>query len=60
MSNPGLSGHPTLDEWIAIKADGRIAVKTGKVDIGQRISTALAMVAAEELDVPVDLSLIHI
>jgi nicotinate dehydrogenase subunit B len=54
MSNPGLSGHPTLDEWIAIKADGRIAVKTGKVDIGQRISTALAMVAAEELDVPVD------
>ena len=54
MSNPGLSGHPTLDEWIAIKADGRITVKTGKVDIGQRISTALAMVAAEELDVPVD------
>ena len=37
-----------------MKPDGRIAVKTGKVDIGQRISTALAVIAAEELDVPLD------
>lgn len=52
FSSPSLANHPGLDEWVAVGADGRISVKTGKVDIGQRISTALAMIAAEELDVP--------
>ena len=50
FSSPSLANHPGLDEWVAVGADGRISVKTGKVDIGQRISTALAMIAAEELD----------
>ena len=40
FSSPSLSSHPGLDEWVSVKPDGRIAVKTGKVDIGQRISTA--------------------
>ena len=51
MANPSLEKHPDLDQWIAIGKDGRVAVQTGKVDIGQRISTALALIAAEELDV---------
>lgn len=54
FSSPSLARHPGLDEWVAVGSDGRIAIRTGKVDIGQRISTALAMVAAEELDVPLD------
>ncbi|MGB0629625.1 MAG: molybdopterin cofactor-binding domain-containing protein [Alphaproteobacteria bacterium] len=54
FSSPSLTNHPGLDEWVSVKTDGRIAIKTGKVDIGQRISTALAMIAAEELDVPLD------
>ena len=54
FTSPSLGNHPGLDEWFAVGADGRISVKSGKVDIGQRISTALAMIAAEELDVPID------
>ena len=46
-----LSGHPGLDDWISIGEDGQILLRTGKVDIGQRVSTALAMIVAEELDV---------
>ena len=46
MSSPSLKNHPGLDEWVAIGGDGRVAIYTGKVDIGQRISTALAMIAA--------------
>ena len=46
-----ITKHPNLDQWVAIGADGRIAIRSGKVDIGQRISTALALIAAEELDV---------
>ena len=51
MASVSLERHPRLDSWIEIGTDGRILLRTGKVDIGQRISTALAMIAAEELDV---------
>lgn len=34
--------------------DGKLLIRTGKVDIGQRISTALATIAHEELTVPFD------
>jgi len=53
-SNSSLNKHPGLDEWLSIGADGRVTVLTGKVDIGQRISTAIAMLVAEELDVDMD------
>ena len=46
-----LRNHPNVDDWLSIGEDGRVVVRTGKVDIGQRISTALALIAAEELDV---------
>lgn len=49
-----LAKQPSLDQWLAITADGRVIVRSGKVDIGQRISTALAAIAAEELDVALD------
>jgi len=53
-----LKKSPNLDKWISVASDGRVLIHTGKVDIGQRISTALALIAAEELDV--DLSRIDI
>jgi len=47
---PGsLKGEPMLNSWIRIDADGKIAVFTGKVELGQGIKTALLQVAAEEL-----------
>ena len=49
--NPSLKGHPGLDEWLSVTSDGHIVITSGKVDIGQRISTSLAVIAAEELDV---------
>jgi len=48
-----LKKTPNLDKWISIASDGRVLIHTGKVDIGQRISTALAMIASEELDVDI-------
>ncbi len=49
---PGsLSDAPLLDSWIRIDDAGQITVFTGKADLGQGISTALVMVAAEELGV---------
>ena len=49
--NPSLENSPNLDDWIAIEPDGRVTVRSGKVDIGQHVSTAVAIIAAEELDI---------
>jgi len=51
---PGsLQTNRRLSQWLAFHADGRVTVRTGKVDLGQGISTVLAQIAAEELDVSV-------
>ena len=49
---PGsLAGNRMLDAWIRIAADGTATVCTGKVELGQGIVTALAQIAADELDI---------
>src|SRR5215213_7647474 len=50
---PGsLGSNRMLDAWMRINADGTATVFTGKVELGQGILTALAQIAAEELDLP--------
>jgi len=50
---PGsLANNPMLDAWLRINPDGSATIFTGKVELGQGISTALAQIAAEELDLP--------
>jgi CO/xanthine dehydrogenase Mo-binding subunit len=39
---------------VALTADGRVQVRTGKVEIGQGLHTALAQIAADALGVPID------
>ena len=49
---PGaLDSYPELDSWIRINLDGTITVFSGKVEYGQGLKTALAQIAADELDV---------
>jgi nicotinate dehydrogenase subunit B len=48
---PGLARNARLDRWVEIRTDGVVEVRTGKVEIGQGITSALAQIAAEELDV---------
>ncbi len=50
---PGsLNNNRMLDAWIRIDAQGLATICTGKVELGQGIVTALAQIAAEELDLP--------
>ena len=46
-----LQDTPSLDRWIALPRPGEVGLSVGKVEIGQGIVTALAQIAAEELDV---------
>jgi nicotinate dehydrogenase subunit B len=44
-----LAANPVLARWLDFDRDGEITIRTGKVEYGQGIWTALAQVAAEEL-----------
>jgi CO/xanthine dehydrogenase Mo-binding subunit len=48
---PNLARNSRLDRWVAIRPDGVVEIRTGKVEIGQGITSTLAQIAAEELDV---------
>jgi len=48
-----LAANPRLSSWIKFAADGRVTVSPGKVEIGQGIVTALAQIAADELDIDI-------
>jgi CO/xanthine dehydrogenase Mo-binding subunit/aerobic-type carbon monoxide dehydrogenase small subunit (CoxS/CutS family) len=46
-----LAANPVLARWLDFSRDGEVMIRTGKVEYGQGIWTALAQVAAEELQV---------
>ncbi|MGY3419692.1 CO/xanthine dehydrogenase Mo-binding subunit [Bradyrhizobium sp. F1.13.4] len=48
-----LAANPKLSSWVKLIGDGRVAISPGKVEIGQGIVTALAQIAADELDIDI-------
>lgn len=46
-----LERNRPLDAWLRIGADGVVTLKTGKVELGQGVLTALGQICADELDV---------
>lgn len=56
---PGsLHSNRRLSQWLRLPEPGLVQVMTGKVELGQGILTALQLIVAEELDVP--LQAVHI
>ena len=47
-------GLNEVDTFLAIDANGKVTVYSGKVDLGTGLLTALTQIAADELDVPLD------
>jgi CO/xanthine dehydrogenase Mo-binding subunit len=49
---PGpLNDNPNLDRWVAFPSPGKVTVLTGRVELGQGVLTAMAQIAADELDI---------
>jgi nicotinate dehydrogenase subunit B len=46
-----LNGNRRLEAWLRVNPNGTVTVFTGKIELGQGIATALAQIAADELDV---------
>jgi len=49
-----LQHNPSLDAWIRFDPEGSVTVFSGKTELGQDLRTAVAMIAAEELDVSLE------
>ena len=54
VASPSLTANPQLREWLDLSVDGVVTIRPGKVEYGQGVWTALAQIAAEELDVGLD------
>ena len=52
--SPSLGGQSQIDDRIRFNEDRSVTIFSGKVELGQGISTALAQIAADELDVALD------
>ena len=51
---PGpLGDNPSLDRWVAFPSPGKVTIFTGRVEFGQGMLTAMAQIAADELDVAI-------
>jgi CO/xanthine dehydrogenase Mo-binding subunit len=48
-----LAANPRLSSWVRFSREGQVTVSPGKVEIGQGIVTALAQIAADELDIDI-------
>src|SRR6202048_2679236 len=48
-----LAANPILSSWVRFSSEGQVMISPGKVEIGQGIVTALAQIAADELDVDI-------
>ena len=49
-----LRNNRRLEGWVQLEPDNSVVIFTGKAELGQGILTALAQIAAEELDVEFD------
>ncbi len=52
LAQADAEGRIALNGWIRIAADGQVVLAMNRSEMGQGVHTALAMLVAEELDVP--------
>ena len=46
--------YPNINAWLEVLANGNVRIYTGKAELGQGITTAIAQVAAEELETGIE------
>ena len=52
LASPKSVAKDAVDSFLTMHADGQVTIYVGKVDLGTGTKTALAQIAADELDVP--------
>ena len=54
QTSVSLKTNPLLSQWLRFEANGSVTVFTGKAELGQGILHTLKLMAAHELDLPLD------
>ena len=54
MLSPSIKNNPQIDRWIKFNNNKTVTIYTGKVEIGQKLSSAFSIIAAEELSLDFD------
>ena len=54
MLSPSIKNNPQIDRWIKFNSNQTVTIYTGKVEIGQKLSSAFSIIAAEELSLDFD------
>lgn len=54
MKSPSLFAAPRVRDWIDLSTFGRVIIRTGKVELGQGVLTALVQAAAQRLGLSAD------
>jgi nicotinate dehydrogenase subunit B len=49
-----LAQAPGVESWLSLLEDGRVEVRTGKVELGQGLRTALAQIVATQIGLPLE------
>jgi nicotinate dehydrogenase subunit B len=49
LQSPSLRRHPLIGHWVTFEDHGEVLVRSGKVELGQGVVTALLKIAADEL-----------
>jgi nicotinate dehydrogenase subunit B len=52
--------YPNINAWLEVLANGNVRIYTGKSELGQGIRTAIAQVAAEELEMRMENVEVHL
>ena len=52
---PALVDPNLIDSWVAVQQSGRVTIYTGKVELGTGLRTSQMQIAADELDVPMNM-----
>ena len=47
-----VAGDPAVESWLRLLPDGRVEARSGKVELGQGLRTALAQIVAAQLGIP--------
>lgn len=55
INSPSLELNPTIGHWLSFDRTGAIGIKSGKVELGQGILTALRQIVATEFGTTLDL-----
>lgn len=56
---PEVERAPSVEDWLALGADGQVVLSSGRSEIGQGVHAALRQVVAAQIEIPAERVVVH-